>query len=291
MIACDLGSNTIRFIEYDGQNFKRSYEKIVRTAQKLHQTGEISRDAIDRICIAIDEAKKELDFNTDIVALATAAMRIAKNSNEVIEQIYNRSGIVFVVIDAQKEAYLTSLAIKNRLEVLGIDSYNAIAIDIGGGSSEFSFLDSNLSYSANFGIVTIAENNKISINESIKLFKEWILNGIDIKSVKNLIFSSGTPTTVASFLQNIDYEHYDPAFINGFILSRKDTIKSLERLLSMDEATRARYVGVGREELIIVGIEMLIAVFDAFEIYSAIIVDDGLREGIAIDYYAKFKQF
>ncbi|MDD5212780.1 MAG: hypothetical protein PHV62_10235 [Sulfuricurvum sp.] len=48
---------------------------------------------------------------------------------------------------------------------------------------------------------------------------------------------------------------------------------------------RSQYVGVGREQLIATGILMVESLFNSSKIDEAIIVDDGLREGVALDYF------
>ena len=70
MVAIDLGSNTIRMIEYDcdKKEVLNSFEKIVKTADKLVDSGVISDETIDRIVKAIEEAKEKLNF-TDVVAV------------------------------------------------------------------------------------------------------------------------------------------------------------------------------------------------------------------------------
>ncbi len=87
----------------------------------------------------------------------------------------------------------------------------------------------------------------------------------------------------------MDYQSYDPNRINGTFLERSDCVRVLGELLEMDEMTRSRYVGVGREELIIVGIRIVEMIFDAFKLQRAIVIDDGLREGIALDYFNSTK--
>jgi len=51
MIAIDLGSNTIRIVKWDCKENKKvaEFEKIIKTADKLVETGEISEDAVKRI--------------------------------------------------------------------------------------------------------------------------------------------------------------------------------------------------------------------------------------------------
>ena len=83
----------------------------------------------------------------------------------------------------------------------------------------------------------------------------------------------------------MDYESYDPEKINGYRLSRSACYEVYDELMAMGEQARIRFVGVGREHLIMAGILMVSAIYEAMGCEEAIIVDDGLREGIALEYY------
>lgn len=290
MIAIDLGSNTIRFIEYDGRHWGKSFEKIVKTAELLLDTQQIGDKALERILSAIREAKTKIDFTAhDIVGYTTAAMRIALNANQILDAIETESGIRFTIIDAQKEAELTLLAVQNRLDKLGIAPSSFVLADIGGGSTELiRFTNAAVqSVSLNMGIVTLSESASSldQLDKKIQLFTDKVRKSFNDNSIKVLILTAGTPTTIAAYLNGMDYESYDPEKINGYRLRLEDCYRVYSELLTMDERSRARYVGVGREKLIVAGILMVTSIYKALDIQEAIIIDDGLREGIALEYF------
>ena len=288
MIAIDLGSNTIRFIEFDGQLWGKSFEKIVKTAESLHDTKQIGEKALGRIISAINEAKTKLDFaSNDIRGYATAAMRMATNSDSIIEAIAAETGVRFTIIDAEKEANLSLNAVRYRLKKLDIGPSSFVMADIGGGSTELivSEGETSRSISLNIGIVTLSErsNTPQKLSDSIESFKEQICSQSFPHT--SLVLTAGTPTTIAAYLNGMDYETYDPEKVNGFCLHLEDCYRVRNELLNMDETMRARYVGVGRESLIIAGIMMVTAIYEALGYEEAIIIDDGLREGIALEYF------
>jgi exopolyphosphatase/guanosine-5'-triphosphate,3'-diphosphate pyrophosphatase len=293
MIAIDLGSNTIRFIEFDGNTWGKSFEKIVKTAEALHTTQRIGTNALERILYAIDEARSVLDFSSHtVVAYATAAMRLALNSEEILREIETKTAIHFTVIDAEKEAFLTLMAVRYRLEQLNISPDSFILADIGGGSTELiSFSNKGIeSVSINMGIVTVSESadSLIALDEKIEVFKNKIKEALpNLSSNTPLILSSGTPTTISAYLLGMDYDHYDPEKVNGFHLKLYECYRVYDELLAMDSALRCTYVGVGRENLIIAGILMVTSIYDAAQWEEAIIIDDGLREGIALEYFTR----
>lgn len=288
MIAIDLGSNTIRFIEYDGRNWGNSFEKIVRTAEGLHQTHRIGENAIKRIIEAIDEAKQKLDFTFQpIRAYTTAAMRLATNTDESLARIAHVSGIHFEIIDGSKEALLTLNAVRNRLKVLDTVPAIFLLADIGGGSTELTrYAEGKVeTVSLNCGIVTLSEMSDTpqKLQDSIDYFKQQI--AVQALSSSALVLTAGTPTTIAAYLLGMDYSTYDPQKINGFRLTLESCYRVHNELLAMNESDRTRYVGVGRENLIIAGILMVTAIYESLGYEEAIIIDDGLREGIALEYF------
>ena len=107
MIAIDLGSNTIRIIKYDcATNSKLAeFERIVKTADRLVETGGILDETIDRIIQAIEDAKKQIDFNDNVKAVATEALRKANNSEYVLEKIKEKTGVEFEIISPFDEAF------------------------------------------------------------------------------------------------------------------------------------------------------------------------------------------
>ena len=296
MIAIDLGSNTLRLIEFDGTHWGKSFEKIVRTAQGLNETGEIGLLAIERIITALNEAKESIVFEHQrIVATTTAAMRMAHNAYACLQKIHEETGIDFRIIDGEEEAMLTLMAVKNRLHLLNRLTTNWVLVDVGGGSTEVVVVTPDRTEANSFplGIVTLSEKAQTpdALLEELTLYRETISHYISSLKLSNtldaLVLTAGTPTTIAAYRMGMEYHTYDSTKVNGALLTREDCERVLVELLAMDESTRARFVGVGREELIIVGIEILEMIFDALALNNAIVIDDGLREGIALNYYFK----
>lgn len=293
MIAIDLGSNSLRMIQVDCSTLKftAEYEKIVKTAELIHSDGIISEGAQQRILKGFEEASSILDFEShQCVAVTTEAMRRASNAEEVLTRIHEKTGVVFEVIGAQKEAELTLLAVDKRLDTLGFRG-SFVLIDIGGGSTEIIFKKGKLSESKSFpvGIVTMASKYASKDELGIHLVNELseIAEYVQEYYTKEgkpdfFVATAGTPTTIASYLQGMTYASYDKDRINGSTLNSFDCLKALDDLLNLSFDERARYVGVGREELIISGVMIYEAFFNLLDFESSVIIDDGLREGLAI---------
>jgi len=293
MIAIDLGSNSLRMIEYDCHKkcFVAEYEKIVKTAELLHTQGVIGNASVQRILDGFKEAGNIFDFkNEPCVAVTTEAMRRAANSKDVLRIIREKTGICFDIINAEKEAELTLYAVDRRLMDLGFrGSY--LLIDIGGGSTEVIFKKGNISESKSFpiGIVTMASKypTKLefekNINTELLEMQRYVQAYYEAEGKPDFfVATAGTPTTISAFIQSMTYNSYDAQRINGSTLSYFDCIGALDDLLALSFEERARYVGVGREELIISGVMIYATLFRLFDYETSVIIDDGLREGLAI---------
>ena len=293
MIAIDLGSNTVRMVKWDCRENKKlaEFEKIVKTADKLVQTGKITDEAVERIVNAVNEAKEKIDFDDKIVATATEALRKAKNQTEIIKKLKEKTGIEFKVISPQTEATYTAIAVENCLKKCGYDSKSFFLIDIGGGSSEIilKHKDTLVSQSFPVGIVTLTQKYetsysiKTAVKKNAKKFKEFIDFAFNnYKKPKIFTASSGTPTSIAALKKGLNSSTYDSQIINGTVVTLEDLNYWAGKLMKMEMKKREEYVGVGRGDLIISGIYIFKEIFKITKYSECVVCDDGVREGIAI---------
>jgi exopolyphosphatase/guanosine-5'-triphosphate,3'-diphosphate pyrophosphatase len=295
VIAIDLGSNTLRVIQLDCEKnrYIAEYEKIVKTADGLAQTGKISDGAVERVISALHEAKEKFDFdNMPLKAVTTEAVRSAKNATDVLSEIKEKTGVAFEIIDGEEEARLTLLAVEHRLSKLQYASDTFVVADIGGGSTEliFHYPDEVISKSFPVGIVTVAQSFE-TLDEIEKALPEvmfpiemFCAEIFDTKGkVDAFVATAGTPTTVAAMKLGQNYETYDATKVNGTTLEVGELDFYLEKLLSMPFEARETAVGTGRSDLIAAGILIFKHLFKLLECERCIVVDDGLREGVALD--------
>jgi len=295
MIAIDLGSNTVRILAYDceKQIAIAEFEKIVKTADGLAEHGSINKEAIMRIIAAIREAQKKIDFSSQAIkAVTTEAVRQASNSDEVLTQIRKETGISFEIISGEEEARLTLIAVRHRLEKLQFASNSFVLADIGGGSTEliFHYPDETISKSFPIGIVTIAQSYK-TLNIIQKALPERMLEMqmfcaemyATRGKVNSFVATAGTPTTVAAMKLGQTYATYDAKKINGTSLEIKELDFYLKKLLSLPFEEKEIAVGTGRSDLIAAGILIFKQLYSIVEFDTCIVIDDGLREGVALE--------
>jgi len=295
MIAIDLGSNTLRVLKYDCKSNKalNSYEKVVKTADGLAEFGTINEATIVRVIAALKEAKEQMDFSLQAIkAVTTEAVRRASNSTEVLKKIKEETSISFNIISGEEEARLTLLAVKHRLTKLHYASDTFVLVDIGGGSTELIFHYGTETVSKSFpvGIVTIAQTyeNLETIEKALprEMFdmQMFCAEMYATKGKPNsFVATAGTPTTVAAMKLGFNYETYDAAKVNGTSLQKEELDFYLKKLLSMPFEEREIAVGTGRSDLIAAGILIYKQLYTLLEFDSCVVIDDGLREGVALD--------
>lgn len=136
----DLGTNTFHLLIVevtDGEEKIIHKEKVaVKLGEGGISEGNISKAAEERALKTMlyfkDKIKEEQV--EQIFASATSAMRNAKNGKEVIQRIYDETGISIKLISGLEEAKFIHMGVKKALE---IGPEPALIMDIGGGSVEF----------------------------------------------------------------------------------------------------------------------------------------------------------
>ena len=196
--AIDIGSNAVRMSicyvlmnedEYFFQ--KNQYIRLpLRLGEDSFKTGYISDNKINSLSNALLSFKYTMKVHgvEHYQIYATSALRDSKNSDDVISQIYDLTGMKIKLIDGLKEAKLISMG--NPIEKLDFDK-TYLYVDVGGGSTEYSIVrgsDDKKSKSFNIGTVRLINN---LVDELVfEEVKEWINENIDDES-KLKVFATG----------------------------------------------------------------------------------------------------
>lgn len=297
IVSIDLGSNSFRVLKCGCDSYESlgEYEQTVGTADGLSKTGLVSGEAVNRIVAAIKKSIEIVDYDPkNAVAVTTQALRVAKNSKEVLSYIEKETGVRFNIIDGEKEAELTLLAMKYALKREKLKDDDFVLLDIGGGSTELIFYKEGKSFikSFSYGIVTLSQSK--DQKGDFKKFENEVLNFIDESKfdLNESVFLStaGTPTTVAALKHGLNYETYDKKIVNGTTLSLKEVKDIQVKLNSQSKDELIKSVGTGREDYINTGMLIYGLFFKVLQKDISIVFDDGLREGVAIDKCLELKR-
>ena len=159
----DIGSNSMRMVVLQ-KSSRFSFSLINETKSRVkisegcyENNGNLQDIPMQR---AYESLKSFLNIShalksRKIICVATSALRDAPNSKVFISRVQKELGLNIKVIEGEKEAYYGGVAALNLLH-----DNTFITMDIGGGSTEFSFIrDGKIekSISLNIGTVRIKE--------------------------------------------------------------------------------------------------------------------------------------
>lgn len=278
--AIDIGSNAVRLLIADiiENNGSVSFKKntLIRVPLRLGDDAFINQYISDRK--ANDLIKSMQAFHNlmdvykvkDYMALATSAMREAKNGAEVVKKVKEESGVDLEIIQGSKEA---KIIYASHAEDNIDKNKNYLYIDVGGGSTELSLFSEGELYASrsfNIGTIRMLDNQDKEetwsemhdfIRENTKNFK--LISGIGTGGNINKLYKLSEERNDAPMSFNKLRSLYN--YLNSFSL--KDRINVLG--LNQDRA-----------DVIIPAAEIFITVMKWANIKNIFVPSVGMVDGI-----------
>ena len=270
--AIDCGTNSIRLLvadlALDGSSLTdvdRRLE-IVRLGQGVDETRRLAPEALDRTFRAC-RTYGELIERAGATAtrfVATSASRDAENRDEFVAGVRDILGVSPEVVSGSEEATLT-FAGGTRDTVPAGAATPYLAVDIGGGSTEFVLGDPVAAerprqISVDLGSVRLTERVLLSdpptaaeVAEATAEVDARIDEAeavIPLRETGTFVGLAGTVTTVAAMV--LDLPAYQPEKIHRSVIEAGAIARTTERLLSMTAAERAAlpFMHPGRADVI-----------------------------------------
>jgi len=226
-------------------------------------------------------------------AVATAVLREAKNAEELINLIRDKTGIEIKIISGQSEAELTA---KGVLSTLEIPKKSSLIVDIGGGSTELIWEnDKKKVVSLALGATHLTQSflkHDPPLNQEIKeafCKAKEVIQASNFPSPVFLVGTAGSISTLAAL--DLKMTVYQPHLINGHILTKNSIETIFSTLCSMNAQQRLTLPGLepGREEIILGGTIIALSLLEVFHQDRMIVSEGGLLEGVLVDYLVKKK--
>jgi len=136
----DIGSNTGHLLVVDAHDGAAplpafSHKQPLRLAEHLDADGAVAQAGIDALVAFVAEALVVAEDKgcEEMLSFATSAVRDAGNSDHVLAQVRERTGVDIEVLTGEDEARLTFLAVRRWF---GWSAGRLAVFDIGGGSLE-----------------------------------------------------------------------------------------------------------------------------------------------------------
>ncbi len=303
--ALDLGTNNCRLLvarpSSDGFRVIDAFSRIVRLGEGLGARGSLSEEAIERSIRALRVCAVKMRRRGVGVArcVATEACRRAANATSFVQRVAEETGVALEVISSNEEA---RLAVSGCAPLLTGDARHALIFDIGGGSTELTWVRRTslggieVLGVASFpcGVVTLSEvyggdsydeatyeAMVAEVERQILPFeKAYGLSQAIAEGGVQMLGTSGTVTTLAGVLMGLP--RYDRARVDGTWLDFNHIADICLQLRSLDCEGRAAHPCIGRDraDLVVAGCAVLEAICRNWQVGRVRVADRGVREGI-----------
>lgn len=240
--AIDIGSNAIRLAIANATRPQlhisyRSREP-VRLGSSVFSEGRINDQILGELTKALGQFKNQLENHNvqQFRAVATSAMREASNNTEVVEKLYQATGIRIEIISGDEEARLVSQAIQQKID---LSAGTFLLIDIGGGSIELvAIKDGETLKRQSFviGMVRVLELHKKQNQDLEDWFPAFIKNEVNdfFDGLPNLEQAVGTGGNMDRFAKLKPFV----AGEEGDTLTKSEMAKVYKLLKSVDYEER-----------------------------------------------------
>ncbi|MFT3997888.1 MAG: Ppx/GppA phosphatase family protein [Asticcacaulis sp.] len=324
--ALDLGTNNCRLMIaawHNGQfRIVEAFSRIVRLGEGLSQTGSLSERAMDRALSALRQCAEKIGRRPVVRtrAVATQACRIASNGAEFIRRVERETGLKLSIISPEEEARLSVVGCASLLDG---EAEAAIVMDVGGGSTEISWL--SLDKKASGGDRQTPQSRRppkpehwISIPKGVVNLAErfpepkdgdkqvWFDSMVaDVRAALSdftapeilrphfdsqqayIVGTSGAITSLAGM--HLQLERYDRSKVDGLWMTHTQCRAVIDRLLSLGQRGRELEpcIGKDRADLVLAGAAILEAVQSLWPCERLRVADRGLREGLLLSMVKK----
>ncbi|MFN5358345.1 MAG: exopolyphosphatase [Bacteroidota bacterium] len=291
LAAIDIGTNACRLlisevITPDNGSPRFNKLNLVRVPLRLgfdvFETGEISKPKKGLILQTMKAYAHLMNaYRVDRhIAVATSAMRDAKNKSEVVRKIFLETGINIQVISGDFEA---SLIYESHIaENLNKDN-SYLYIDVGGGSTEVTFFSNNqLVYKRSFNIGTIRLLKDMVQEEDWDIMKNEIRT--NVKGIKNIIAigTGGNINKVFSLSKKKDGKSLDINLL-------RDYYKEFSSC-SLEDRIRNYNLREDRADVIVPALLIYIQIMKWADIEEILVPKIGLADGLIQHLYTEFSQ-
>jgi exopolyphosphatase/guanosine-5'-triphosphate,3'-diphosphate pyrophosphatase len=302
LAAIDIGTNSIRsiIVEVTGKNNFRVLDDEKETTRLGEGMGTSSRLSSEVMQRALQALQRMTDiargFGAQTVqAVATSAVREAKNRDAFLRRVKEEVGLKVRVITAEEEAWLAFLSMLHHFD-LGRQRF--FGLDIGGGSAALIWgLGTHVEniHCLPLGAVRLTEKflhrDPIAESEFKKLRRHIKHHLLPIRNVvetsaQMLIGSGGTVTTIAEVHKDLQREKY--AGVHGYEMNRAQVQRVLEVLCRKSLKERRDIAGLNpdRADIIVAGVAVVNQVMKVFDINMLKVSERGIREGLILQMIA-----
>lgn len=278
--AVDIGSNAVRLLikSVIVNNTTTKFKKIslvrvpLRLGEDVFSKGKISVKKIKKLQKTLKAFKILMEIHRVFMfkAVATSAMREAKNSAKIIDEIYRKFNIKIDIISGKKEALIIANVFLNT-SINSTDNY--LYVDVGGGSTELNIISENkIVKSKSFKIGTVRSLNNNTKIEDLNVFADWIERNSKIYNNIKVIGSGGNASKILKISKKSPNE----------IISYEELkdIKTLINSLSFEQRVFNLQLNVDRADVIIPAVNIYLKSLEYSKSKKFLVPRIGLADGV-----------
>lgn len=293
----DIGSNSIRLVIYEmtetgAYRIVQECKEAARLSEKVGANGRMEREAVRSIAPLLNQfmAVCRMHGVIRMRAAATAAIRNAANSDEIVQWIAEETGLTLEILTGEQEGYAGFLGVVNTMNVS-----DGIIIDIGGGSTEITLFRERQrlhTVSFPFGAVNMnwrfgrevrnGEWSPQQIEEMESFVRSSLQNHDWIFSNPGLPFIGlgGTLRTLAKINQK--RQDYSLPVTHHYEMTTEDVNYFYVSLPHLPYEKRKKTAGLSKDraDIIVPGLIILKAIFEAAQGSTYLVSGAGLRDGL-----------
>ncbi|MBK9578637.1 MAG: hypothetical protein IPK50_12240 [Fibrobacterota bacterium] len=284
LIACDVGTNGVRMqvwqaIQKDGEDHlvaEATYRVPVRLGEDVFASGAISKTSATHLVHSFHAfAHLKTVFSPRCFrAVATSAMRDAKNGHGLAEQILSETGIELEIIDGDEEANLSLMAHAANPDLAeGLH----LCVDVGGGSTQLSVLRDGRSVtreSFKIGAVRLLER-KVDDSEWERL-QSWLRDLPKGSQPERGIAVGGNAEKLLELSGGKNHQ-----------MSRKELHRLWDELAALSEVDRMLEFGLkpDRADVIVEAAHIYYQSFKWLDVKDFSVPGTGIREGMVVSMF------
>lgn len=285
----DIGSNTIRLEVYNvNENYMELFFKKKEFAGLAGyvKKGVMDEDGIQKTISVLKDYINicQLLGTKELFIFATAAIRNASNSKEIIDQVEEAINHEIDLISGEREAELGFKAVTNQF---GMES--GVNIDIGGGSTELTvyengeFLVSKSFTQGALSLYTDYVSGILPTDDEVKTMRKIVQKYIADEQIsdkqRKTIFGVGGTMRLLNKMMKAYYKED-----NGDVIKVKKLRKIYYLLLAQDREILKMVLKISPERihLITPGIIILMAICDHLQVKEIMVCSSGVREGYLV---------
>ena len=288
MAAIDVGTNAVRLklgrpLPDGSLETLHEERDPVRPGEGVFRGGAIKREVADRLLATLRRyAALCRRHHATVRAVATSALREAKNAPEILRRIRREADLDLEVVSGKEEARLICLGVLAGKPA----NSKSLLLDIGGGSTEIATAHGEQPtalWTLAIGAVRLGELFEVDRKlggKKLGVMREYAaevvgetLPGRIAGAPRTALGSSGTIRAVVAFAAAEGTAH----------ATARQLTRAVEELVEMGPDERRRRFEPRRADVIVPGAVILEALAHRLHLKSVTAVEGGVRDGVLVD--------